>query len=160
LLAGPLGLVAIAAGSLGIAQGSRPLGLDAASAAALALLAAAALSPLAVRALASALEELDLAEALHWGSMQGVRALTELAAGRRGAGEGLAALLDLGCDRFGLDVGMLALVEGDRWEVHALRAPEGFAAVGTRLGLAETLCRHTLRGDRPLAVDRISRVEW
>src|SRR5262245_63848046 len=83
-LAALVALAGLSQAALLAALGGRPLGLDAASAAAVAGLGASVASLFAVRALAATLEELELAEALHWGSMQGVRAVTELAADRRG----------------------------------------------------------------------------
>jgi GAF domain-containing protein len=159
LLAGFLGL---AAGGLLVAAGDRPLGVDATSAAALSTLAAAAAAVFAVRGFARALDELELAEALHWGSMQGVRAVTELAAEQRGRlDERLAALLELGCEHFGLEVGLVSHVCDDRYEIRALRGPEGFpVASGHVLPLAETICRHTLAGERPVAVERAAEAAW
>jgi signal transduction histidine kinase len=155
-------LLGLGAGALLVAQGSRPLALDAPSAAALAALGASAAAWLGVRALAATLEELELAEALHWGSMQGVRALTGLAADRRGGlDERLASLLDLGRDRFGLEVGWLARLEGGRFELRALRAPEEFpVAAGDALDLTETVCRLTAAAERPIAVERVSEAAW
>jgi len=142
--------------------GDRPLGLDAQSAAALAGLVAAGAALFAVRAFGATLAELELAEALHWGSMQGVRAVTELAADRGGRlEERLASLLELGCERFGLEIGIVSRIRGDRYEVCALRAPEGFpVASGGVLPLGDTVCRHTSAGDRPVAVDRVSEAPW
>src|SRR5262245_37017688 len=141
-LAALVGLLGLGSAALLLVSGSRPLGADVPTAAALGMVAAALLAFVVARALAATLEELELAEALHWGSMQGVRALTELAASERGArGERIADLLGLGCDRFGLEVGIVARIEDGRWTVHALRAPpEGFATPGTSLELAATLC--------------------
>jgi len=163
------GILAVLAALQGLAVGAllavawrRPLDFDAASGAALATLGASLATLLTLRAFAATLEELDLAEALHWGSMQGVRAVTQLAAEPRGElAERLAALLELGCDRFGLEVGFLSRIEGEQQEIRALRAPAGFPlAVGARLPLGSTLCRQTLAGRHPLAVEQISAAAW
>jgi len=161
-LAALVALAGLSQAALLAALGGRPLGLDAASAAAVAGLGASVASLFAVRALAATLEELELAEALHWGSMQGVRAVTELAADRRGRlDERLDSLLELGCERFGLEIGLVSQILGERYEVRALRAPEGFAvAGGSTLRLADTICRHTAPGDRPLAIERVSEASW
>jgi signal transduction histidine kinase len=155
-------LLGLAGGALLAGAGGRPLAADATSAAALAALGAAAAAVLAVRAFAATLDELELAEALHWGSMQGVRAVTELAAEQRGKlDERLAALLELGCERFGLEVGIVSRVHEDRYEIRALRAAEGFpAARGEILSLAATVCRHTFASERPVAVERIAEAAW
>ena len=162
VLAALVALVALGQGALLLAHGDRPLAVDAASAGALAGLAAAGFALFAVRAFAATLEELELAEALHWGSMQGVRAVTELAADRSGRlDERLASLLELGCERFGLEIGIVSRILGNRYELRALRAPEGFpVAAGSVLRLGDTVCRHTAAGDRPLAVDKVSEAPW
>jgi signal transduction histidine kinase len=162
VLAALVVLLAVGTGALLVTQGARPLAADAPSAAALALLGASGAAWLGVRALAATLEELELAEALHWGSMQGVRALTELAADRRGElDERLASLLDLGRERFGLEVGWLARIEGERFELRALRAPAEFpVAAGDVLDLGETVCRLTAGAERPVAVERVSETAW
>jgi GAF domain-containing protein len=158
-------LVALAGAGQGaflVAYAGRPLGLDAASAAALAGLAAGVAALFAVRAFAVTLEELELAEALHWGSMQGVRAVTELAADRRGLlDERLHSLLELGCERFGLEIGLVSRILGERYELRALRAPDGFPVeAGSVLRLGDTLCRHTAAGGRPLALEQVSEAPW
>ncbi len=155
-------LAALGQGALLVAHAGRPLAADAATAAALAGLAAAVAALFAVRAFAATLDELELAEALHWGSMQGVRAVTELAADRRGRlDERLASLLELGCERFGLEIGIVSRILGERYELRALRAPEGFpVAAGSVLRLGDTICRHSAAGERPLAVERVSRAPW
>jgi GAF domain-containing protein len=162
LLAALLAALAGAGGALLYALPPRPLGFDAATAAALAGLAACIAAPFLVRALATTLEELELAEALHWGSMEGVRALTGLVAAREGeASERLAALLALGCERFGLEVGLVSRIRGARYEIHALHAPQGFAwAPGALLSLEATPCRHTAGSERPLALERVSQAAW
>jgi signal transduction histidine kinase len=162
LLATLLCLLALGQGALLAAWRGRPLAADLPSAAALAGLAAAVAALLVVRALATTLEELERAEGAHWGSMQGVRALTELAAHRGGErGERLAALLELGCERFGLEVGLLSRIGGDRYELHALRAPTGFrSSAGSVLRLDETLCRLAFASRRPVAVEHASHTPW
>ena len=162
LLAGLVLLLALGAGALLGATHGSALALDATSGAALASLAGSAAALLVVRAFATTLEELELAEALHWGSMQGVRAVTQLAAERRGElAERLAALLELGCERFGLEVGFLSRIEGDHREIRALHAPDGFPlAIGARLPLEDTLCRHAIAAGRPVAVEQVSAAVW
>src|SRR5262249_43497382 len=121
----------------------------------LGMVAAALLAFVVARALAATLEELELAEALHWGSMQGVRALTELAASERGArGERIADLLGLGCDRFGLEVGIVARIEDGRGP------REGLAARGRALELGATLCRQVAGGERAVAIEQASAAPW
>jgi len=160
-LAGLVGLLGLGGGALLFVHGNRPLATDVPTAAALGLVAVSLLALLVARGFASTLEELELAEAIHWGSMQGVRALTELAAGeRREPGGRLAGLLELGCDRFGLEVGIVSRIDGERWAIHALYAPEGVLPAGTVLDLADTLCRHTAAGERPVALEQVSAAPW
>ncbi len=160
ILAALVALVALGQGALLVAHGGRPLAADAVSAAVLAGLAAAGVALFAVRGFAATLEDLDLAEALHWGSMQGVRAVTELDRSGR-LDERLASLLELGCQRFGLEIGILSHIFGDRYELRALRAPERFpVSAGSVLRLCDTICRHTAAGDRPMAVDDVSEAPW
>jgi len=162
LVTGLVVLQGLGAGALLAATHGHPLSLDATSAAALATLGASVTALLVVRAFASTLDELELAEAMHWGSMQGVRAVTRLAAEQRGElAERLAALLELGCERFGLEVGFLSHIEGGHHEIRALHAPGGFPlAVGARLPLEDTLCRHTIAALRPVAVEQVSAAAW
>jgi signal transduction histidine kinase len=162
LATGLVGLQALGAGALLAATRGQALGLDATSAAVLATLGAAIASVFVVRSYGSTLEELDLAEALHWGSMQGVRAVTQLAAEQRGELEDrIGALLELGCERFGLEIGFLSHIEGDVHEIRALHAPSDFPlAVGATLPLAATLCRLTIAAERPVAVEQISATAW
>ena len=160
-LAGLVGLLGLGGGALLFVHGNRPLAIDVPTAAALGLVAVSLLALLVARGFASTLEELELAEAIHWGSMQGVRALTELAAGeRREPGGRLAGLLELGCDRFGLEVGIVSRIDGERWAIHAFQAPEGVLPAGTVLDLADTLCRHTAAGERPVALEQVSAAPW
>ncbi len=155
-------LQGVAAGGLLALHHGQPLGFDLASGVALAIAGTAACAVFVVRAFAATLEELEVAETLHWGSMQGVRAVTQLAAEQRGEpSERLAALLALGCERFGLEVGFLSRIEGDEHEIRALHAPAEFPlSVGARLPLAATLCRHTIAAERPVAVEQISAAAW
>jgi hypothetical protein len=94
--------------------------------------------------------------------MQGVRAVTQLAAEQRGElADRLGALLELGCERFGLEIGFLARIEGDLHEIRALHAPAGFPlAVGATLPLAARPCRLAIAAERPVAVERIREAAW
>jgi signal transduction histidine kinase len=136
----------------------RSLGFDVATGAALLALAASALALPVVLTVAGALRELDRAESLHWRSMQGVRAVTELAADRgRQLEERLGALLEMACARLDLPVGVFARVVQERVEVVAVHAPEGSGLVpGRTLEIEKTLFAETLEADRPLAVEALA----
>jgi diguanylate cyclase (GGDEF)-like protein/PAS domain S-box-containing protein len=54
------------------------------------------------------------------------------------------ALLELGCQRFGLEIGILARVQGERYEVVAVRSPDNAIVRGAVLELSDTYCRETL----------------
>src|SRR6185369_17309736 len=54
------------------------------------------------------------------------------------------AILELGCQRFGLEIGILARVQGERYEVVAVRSPDNAIVRGAVLELSDTYCRETL----------------
>ncbi|HEX7183111.1 MAG TPA: diguanylate cyclase [Thermoanaerobaculia bacterium] len=54
------------------------------------------------------------------------------------------ALLDLGCQRFGMEIGILAKVQGESYEVVAVRSPDNSIVRGVVLELSDTYCRETL----------------
>jgi diguanylate cyclase (GGDEF)-like protein/PAS domain S-box-containing protein len=54
------------------------------------------------------------------------------------------AILELGCERFGMEIGILAKVQGERYEVVAVRSPDNAIVRGAVLELADTYCRETL----------------
>ncbi len=150
---------------LGIGLWTQPneaLGLDLASVAATAGLAAARLGLASVLVLRRTLLDLDLAEALHWDSMESVRSLSELAALRAvSLDERLPQLLQVGCDRLGLEIGLVSQVWGERYEVIAMQAPQDFpVAAGAIFRLDETYCGPTLSSDRPVAVSRAADTSW
>jgi hypothetical protein len=162
LLTGVLGLLGIRQ-CAALWQGwGAPLRLDAATGSAAAGLAASVLGLLAVIAVARILRELDRAETLHWEGMEGVRGLTELAARRElEIEEKLPRLLGMGCERLGLEIGIVSRVRGERYEVLAIHAPEGFpVSRGAAFALGETYCRSTLASDRPVAVSRVADAHW
>jgi diguanylate cyclase (GGDEF)-like protein/PAS domain S-box-containing protein len=54
------------------------------------------------------------------------------------------AILELGCQRFGLEIGILAKVQGERYEVVAVRSQDNAIVRGAVLELSDTYCRETL----------------
>ncbi len=114
------------------------------------------LSLLSLIALQRTLAERDLAEALHWDSMETVRSLVE--AGDRpnvDLDEKVRTLLDLGRARFELDVGVISRVRGEASEVLSIRAPEDFpVARGAVFALDETPWSSTVAARRPIAFER------
>jgi len=59
-------------------------------------------------------------------------------------GDKAQAILELGCARFGMEIGILAHVEGERYEVVAVRSPGNAIVRGAVLELSDTYCRETL----------------
>lgn len=137
-----------------------PLGLDPATAAAFTALAASILAVWVVVSIGRTLRELDQAEAIHWRSMEAVRALSELAGDPRLTPEMRAAqMLEIGCRCFGLDIGIRSRVSGERYEVAAIRAPDGFPIrPGAAFPLSETWCRRAVSSPRPIEVARLEDV--
>lgn len=137
-------------------------GMDLDTAAAAAGLAAALLGLASVLVLRRTLLDLDLAEGLHWDSMECVRSLSELATLRAASlDERLPQLLQVGCERLGLEIGLVSQVRNDRYEVIAMQAPADFPiAAGAIFGLDETYCGPTLKSERPVAVSRAADTSW
>jgi len=123
-----------------------------------ALLAASVVACGAVAGLWHSLAERDRAESQHWDSMEAVRLLSELAVRWDLAlAEKFDRLLEIGCARFDLPLGVISRVTGDRYEVLAIRAPEGFAVTrGDVFPLDDTWCQRTLRSNRPLGLENVA----
>jgi hypothetical protein len=134
-----------------------PLVLDATGAAEISVFAASIVGLLILAALWQTLSERDRAESLHWNSMEAVRILGELAArSDLNLDEKLDALLKVGCERFDLEVGAVSRVDEQRYEVIAIRGPEGFpVSPGAVLLLADTCCNRALTSMRPVAFERV-----
>jgi hypothetical protein len=134
-----------------------PLGFDAAGGAEIAMLVASGVGLLILVAMWQTLAERDLAESLHWDSMEAVRVLGELAAAPDLSLDGkLDTLLKIGCARFDLEIGMISRVHKQRYEVIAIRAPEEFpVSQGAVFLLADTYCGRALESERPVACERV-----
>lgn len=137
-------------------QWGTPLAFDAATGGELAGLVASGLALLVLIGAWRTLDERDRAEALHWDSMEAVRALNELSAKPAlELEERFAALLEIGCTRFGLEIGIVSRVRGERYEIGAIRAPKGFPVTqGAVFALADTDCGRALPAHRPVAFAR------
>jgi hypothetical protein len=136
-------------------QWGAPLALDVATGGELAALAASGLMLLVVIGAWRTLDERDRAEAIHWDSMEAVRALNELSAKPAlDLEEQFTALLELGCRRFGAEIGIVSRVSGERYEVRAIRAPKEFPVTpGAVFALADTDCGSALSAQRPVAFE-------
>jgi len=152
-----LGLLAVRQGIAAWQDGDERLGWDAGSVAELALLFASAAACAAVLGLWRSLAERDRAESHHWDSMEAVRLLSELAVRwDLGLEAKFEQLLQIGCARFDLEIGLISRIEGERFEVLALFAPEGFpVARGDVLATPELWCHRTLRSNRPLGIENV-----
>ncbi len=104
------------------------------------------------------LRERDRAEAVQWRSMESVRALSDFFAAEQGPFEDrLAELLAIGCRELELPIAILARVDGDRYEVTTIHAPESFELTeGDSVDLARTFCRYTLESGAVLAVESLA----
>jgi len=136
----------------------KPMTPDATGFGELALLAASAAGFTVLIGLWRSLSERDRAETQHWESMEAVRALSELAVRwDLAVDQKFDELLSTGCARFGLEIGVISRVRQQRYEVLAIRAPDDHpVAQGDVFLLADTWCDQTLRGSRPLGLERTS----
>ena len=143
-------------------QWGAPFLLDSSALGALAILAAGVLSILVVVALRSTLSERDRVETLHWDSMETIRVINELASDEDiSLDDRIARLLEIGTAGLGLEVGMTARVKKDRYEIIAIRCPDGFpVAPGAAFSLGDTFCGNTLNSERPVGIERITDHSW
>jgi hypothetical protein len=143
-------------------QWGAPLAADLPTAAALAGLLACALGLLVLGAVADMGAERDRMEALHWDSMEAVRALGQLAVETRCDLDGkLRGLLEIGCGYLGLEVGIISRVYEDHSEIIAIRAGEDSPIErGAAFALGETFCRNVVTSERPIAIPRIRDSSW
>ena len=145
-----------------LSQWGDALAADLPTAAALAGLLACALGLLVLGAVADIGTERDRMEALHWNSMETVRALGQLTVKTRCDLDGkLRGLLEIGCGYLGLEVGIISRVVEDRSEIVAIRAGEDCPIErGAVFALGETFCRNVVKTERPIAIPRISNSSW
>jgi hypothetical protein len=148
-----LGIEAVALES----QWGTPIAANAATAGAFGALGVAVLGLLVLGALADMAVERDLVEALHWDSMQAVRALAEIGANDQlDLDQRLSALLEMGRASFGLQVGVLCRANEDEMEVIAISSADAFpVAAGSALG---SYCKDAMAADRPIAIARMNGV--
>ncbi len=144
------------------AEWGNPLALDPTSAAAIAGLFACALGLLVLGVTADIGAERDRVEALHWDSMEAVRALGALAAdAKRSPDETLPGLLEIGCNYLGLEVGFVSRVQGGHSEIVAIRADDDYPLrIGGVFPLEETFCHRVVTSDRPTAIPRLRESSW
>lgn len=98
-----------------------------------------------ITALKQAVTERQQAEEALRESESGILSLYNIASAQSLTFEGrIQALLDLGCQRFGMEIGILARVQGERYEVVAVRSADNAIVRGVILELSDTRDRETL----------------
>jgi diguanylate cyclase (GGDEF)-like protein/PAS domain S-box-containing protein len=98
-----------------------------------------------ITALKQAVTDREQAEEALRESESGILSLYNIASAQNLTFEGrIQALLELGCQRFGMELGILARVQGSRYEVVAVRAPDNSIVRGVVLELSDTRDRETL----------------
>ncbi len=88
----------------------------------------------------------------------------------RGFAHQVRSLLEVGCERLGLEIGILSQIQGDRFVLEYLRAPDGAnLAEGEELPLHQTLAEAALEADGPVCIkdladsayrDHHARLKW
>ncbi|UNU23304.1 response regulator [Microcoleus vaginatus] len=72
----------------------------------------------------------------------------------------IQALIDMGCQTFRLECGILARVQDNRYEVMAVRSPDGVLKPGDAFDINQTLCREVLDTNEPLTIQHIGSSKW
>lgn len=70
------------------------------------------------------------------------------------------ALLALGCQQFGLPIGILSLIEGDKYEIVQVLAPDNTLTKGSIFPLGRTYCCVTLQSSEPVSFEHAAESEW
>jgi diguanylate cyclase (GGDEF)-like protein/PAS domain S-box-containing protein len=98
-----------------------------------------------ITALKQAVTERRQAEEALRESESGILSLYNIASAQNLTFDGrIQALLELGCQRYGLEIGILARVQGERYEVVAVRSPDNSIVPGVVLELSHTRDREAL----------------
>jgi diguanylate cyclase (GGDEF)-like protein/PAS domain S-box-containing protein len=98
-----------------------------------------------ITALKQAVTERKQAEEALRESESGILSLYNIASAQNLTFEGrIQALLELGCQRFSMAIGILARVQGERYEVVAVRSADNAIVCGVVLELSDTRDRETL----------------
>jgi len=72
----------------------------------------------------------------------------------------IQALIDMGCQNFGLECGILARVQDNRYEVMAVRSPDGILKPGDVFDVNQTLCCEALDTNEPLTIQHTDTSKW
>jgi GAF domain-containing protein len=140
-------------GELALQQRLAPVLLD---------LLANILASLAAIAIGRSIVERNRAEQIHWNAMEAFRSLADVFNAERGSfEESLDELLAIGCKHLASDIGLLSRVDGEDYEICALRAPAEIPiARGDRMPLGDTFCSQTVGRDQLLALERTTSGVW
>ncbi len=162
LLTGLFAMMAVGQALALRAEWGNPLVFDSGGAAAVAGLLACALGMLVLGVTADIGAERDRVEALHWDSMEAVRALGALAVeAKLNPDEALSGLLEIGCKYLGLEVGFVSRVQGDSSAIVAIRANDDHpVSLGAVLPLEDTFCHSVVTSNRPTAIPRMRESAW
>ncbi|MEP0873718.1 ATP-binding protein [Trichocoleus desertorum AS-A10] len=72
----------------------------------------------------------------------------------------LQQLLAFGCQQFQLEFSFLSHIQGDRYEIIAVQAPDGSVTPGTIFELQQTYCSETFKLAEPLFIPHASASQW
>ena len=72
----------------------------------------------------------------------------------------ITRMLQMGCRRFGLQVGILAKIEGQKYELMAVRSPNLSLSRGQVFDLGQTYCQETIKTTNPVYFEAASGSEW
>ncbi|HYU33796.1 MAG TPA: diguanylate cyclase [Thermoanaerobaculia bacterium] len=108
-----------------------------------------------ITALKQAVTEREQADEALRESESSILSLYNIASAQNLTSEGrIQALLELGCQRFDLEIGILARVQGERYEVVAVRSPDNSIVRGVVLELSDTRDRETLEDRTTVSFER------
>ncbi len=120
------------------------------------------LASLAAVAITRSIVERNRAEQALWDTMEAFRALgTFFNRPHQELERSLDELLSLGCKHLRLEIGLLSRVEGDHYDIVALRGPDTLSlAVGDRLALSDTLCSQVMERNQLVAIESTAASRW
>ena len=113
------------------------------------------------RSLENEISKRELAREALRQSEGALRALHEITSAQDLRFEGkVQALLEMGCKRFGLPIGILSKVEGEKYEIVEVVAPDNSITKGSIFPLGHTYCCNTLQSYEPVSFEHASESEW
>ncbi|MFM9265537.1 response regulator [Tychonema sp. BBK16] len=67
----------------------------------------------------------------------------------------LQELLTMGCRQFGMEVGVLSAIEGENYQIRAVKCPDNLIAIGQVYDLQKTFCVATAKSKEPLHFESV-----